>query len=137
MAGKRKSDLGEQLDPKRRAAIKVEAKKTGGRLMEQLPIHGWADQEIGFELRADFVAMREGRAKAGSNMKPGSLIDVVNSESGEVETWGCPAILKNRLEQAQIAKGDSLWITLAGKVESKIAGQPAWDFEVVVYPKGE
>lgn len=135
MARKRSEAVG--ADPKLIAKFREQAKKKGGRVIEQLPIHAWGDQEIGFVLSGDFLAIREGKAKAGSEMKAGHLLDIVNHENGEVETWGCPAVLKSRLEQNLVSKGDSLEILLSGQLEAKPGRNAAWDFVVAHYVKGE
>lgn len=135
MAGRKKRELPEGIDPKLREKFKREVKAAKGIVVEQGPIHSWADHDFGFELAGDFVSIREGRARPGSAMKPGFLFDIVNAETGEVETWGCPAILKARMDQANVQNGDSIKIVLAGQVESAPGRQPAWDFLFAHFPK--
>jgi hypothetical protein len=124
-------------DPKAVAAFRKQAEKKGGRVIEQLPINGWADHEIGFILSGDFVAIREGKAKKGSDKQPGHLLDIIESETGEPQTWGCPAVLRSRLEQHAVKKGDSMEIMLSGQLPAQGGNNPAWDFVVAIYPKGE
>lgn len=134
---RKKEQVLQAADPKAVQRFREGAKKKGGRTIEQLPIHAWGDLEIGHVLSGDFVAIREGRAKAGSTMKPGFLFDLVESETGELQTWGCPAVLKQRLEQALVQKGDSIEVMLTGQLPAKAGNNPAWDFALNHYPKAE
>lgn len=135
MAGKATRKGLEVADPKKVAAFKAAAKKKGGQIIEQLPINSWGEREVGFILSGDFVAIREGKKRQDSKMEAGHLLDLIESETGELQTWGCPAILKTRIEQNMVERGDSLEIMFAGYVESRY-GTDARDFIVAHFKKG-
>lgn len=130
--GKEKEAPGRMVDGRTVASFKERAKKRGGRTVEQAPIQKWADQEYGFVLEGAFVGMREGKKRRGSLMEPGHLLDIAVKGTGEIQCWGCPAILHARL--VGVTEGDELEIMLAGKVANQY-GNESWDFIVNHYPQ--
>lgn len=126
-----KEVVGRQVDGRTVTAFKEKAKKRGGRTIEQAPIIKWADQEYGFILEGQFVGIRQGKQKRGSTMEPGHLLDIAIKGTGEIQCWGCPAILHARL--VGVKEGDELEIMLAGRVANSY-GTESWDFVVNHYP---
>lgn len=131
MAGKKELP---KVDGRTLEAFKKKAKSKGGSVIDQLPIQSWKDQEPGFILAGDFIGIRQGKKKRGSDMEPGFLLDIFNTDKGEPECWGCPAALKQRLEQHMVTAGDSLEIMLTGQYLSQY-NTPGWEFAVAHYPK--
>lgn len=132
MAAKR-SNRGAVIDGRTIAAFKERAKKRGGRTIEQQPIQKWSDVEVGFVLEGIFVGLREGKKRANSKMEPGHLLDIADKATGEVRTWGCPAILHARIVQNGVKSGDELEIMFVGTVENSY-GNDSRDFVVNHYP---
>src|SRR5207249_474450 len=80
----------------------------------------------------------EGKVVVGVlvKIKEGQFGDLVQlrTEEGAIRTFGCPAILADRLGAA--LPGEQLYVACRGKITLK-SGQEAWDFAVMRRAKQE
>jgi hypothetical protein len=85
-----------------------------------LTVEKW---EAGKEVEGTFAGIRKGSL--------GHLVDLTLADSGEVVTYGCPTILKSRLEN--VRQGQVVNILCTGTTPSKYK-TPSWTFDVAVFP---
>lgn len=112
---------------------KHKADETREDFADELRRQGWSNLgdsdiepwEIGREERGRFVEIRDVHTKFGV-----SKLASIETDAGELVTFGAPAILERRLMRAGL--GREVYIKCVGKVAT--ASGEAWDFLVLAAP---